>query len=102
MATVPLEELRRRAEAVATAVGPSDELALVDAHAMAGGGSAAGMSIPSVALTVPGDRRAELRRGDPPVVARTRRGETICDLRSVEPAQDAILAAALATLVGRG
>jgi hypothetical protein len=46
-------------------------------------------------VAVDGDCTAALRRADPPVVARVADGRTICDLRAVDPEDDAHLAAAL-------
>jgi L-seryl-tRNA(Ser) seleniumtransferase len=51
--------------------------------------------IPSAGVAFAGDLTAELRRSDPPVIARVEDGRTICDLRTVLPDQDASLAKAL-------
>jgi L-seryl-tRNA(Ser) seleniumtransferase len=89
MATVPVETLRRRAEALG-AGRP------VDTVAIAGAGSLPGLDIPSAGITVDGDVTAALRANDPPVVARARDGRTLIDLRTVDPADDAIVAKAVA------
>ncbi len=98
MATAAAAGLRARAETIAAAVG---------------GGRGRG-------LLVGGGRRCPARRGDPvvgrggpgrppggtpgqparPIVARVTHGETLLDLRTVAPAADPAVAAALATLPG--
>ncbi len=45
-----------------------------------------------------GDRRAELRAADPPIIARVHEGRTVLDLRTVDPTDDAHVAAALGGL----
>ncbi len=52
--------------------------------------------IPSAGVALDGDVTAALRSWDPPVVARVKEGVTVCDLRAVEPDDDAHLAKALA------
>ena len=69
--------------------------------AVAGGGSLPGIEIPSAGLSLSGDRCEELRRHEVPVIACARGGETLLDLRSVLPADDAVIAAALRGLEGR-
>jgi L-seryl-tRNA(Ser) seleniumtransferase len=89
LATVPVETLRRRAEAIG--VGTP-----VDCVAVVGGGSAPGQSIPSAGVALDGDHAAALRANVPPVIARVADARTILDLRTVEPADDATVAKALA------
>jgi len=88
MATAPVEGLRARAAALG--VGEPVETA-----AVAGGGSLPGLEIPSAGVAIDGDRTAALRAGDQPVIARVADGRTVCDLRTVDPADDAVLAKAL-------
>ena len=54
-------------------------------------------SIPKALL--PGDRVDDLRANNPPVIARVAEDSTILDLRTVHPDDDAVVAAAIATLV---
>ena len=68
---------------------------VVACDSLPGAGSLPGTTIPSAGVAVDGDRTAALRRAEPPVVARVAEGRTICDLRTVEPDDDAHLAAAL-------
>jgi L-seryl-tRNA(Ser) seleniumtransferase len=88
MAAVPVEELRRRASALG--VGE-----VVDTASVPGGGSVPGLEIPSAGVAVDGDRTAALRSFDPPVIARMVDGRTVCDLRTVAPEDDAVVAKAL-------
>jgi L-seryl-tRNA(Ser) seleniumtransferase len=88
MATAPVDELRRRADNLG--VGQA-----VDTVAVAGAGSLPGLDIPSAGVAVAGDVTAMLRSHDPPVIARTRDGRTLLDLRTVDPADDAVVAKAL-------
>jgi L-seryl-tRNA(Ser) seleniumtransferase len=48
-----------------------------------------------VGVALDGDQREALRACDPPVVARVVEGRTVLDLRTVEPADDAVVAKAL-------
>ena len=90
MAAAPLDGLRARAEALG--VGK-----VVDTVAVAGGGSVPGQDVPSAGVALDGDHAAHLRRHDPPIVVRVHEGMTVCDLRTVDPLDDQVLAAALAT-----
>jgi L-seryl-tRNA(Ser) seleniumtransferase len=86
MATIPPEELRARAEAVAAAVPAGVAgVKVVDTEAVAGGGSLPGLTIPSVGVAVEVD--------DPAAALAALRD----DLRTVAPADDGLLAAALSS-----
>jgi len=89
MATAPVAELRRRAEALG--VGRP-----VPCSSVAGAGSLPGSEIPSYGVALEGDRTAALRSAHPPVVARVREGWTVLDLRTVDPADDDLVAKAVA------
>ena len=91
MAAAPVEGLRARAEALG--VGK-----VVDTVAVAGGGSVPGQEVPSAGVAIDGDHAAQLRSHDPPIVARVHDGWTMCDLRTVDPADDPVLAKSLARL----
>jgi L-seryl-tRNA(Ser) seleniumtransferase len=91
MAATPVEVLRQRA----TGLGVGQA---VDTVAVAGGGSVPGQDVPSAGVAVDGDHAERLRRHDPPIVARVHEGTTVCDLRTVDPADDPLLAKALAGL----
>ena len=89
MATTEVGELRRRA----TSIGVGEP---VDCSSVAGGGSLPGLEIPSAGVALAGDRTAALRAHDPPVIARVAGDRTVADLRTVDPADDPVLAKALA------
>jgi L-seryl-tRNA(Ser) seleniumtransferase len=91
MATAPVETLRSRAAAIA-AIGVGSA---VDTDAVPGAGTAPGVTIPSAGVAIDGDHTAALRACDPAVMARVTDGRTICDLRAVDPSDDAALAKAL-------
>jgi L-seryl-tRNA(Ser) seleniumtransferase len=91
MASVPVESLRRRA----TAIGVGK---VVACSSVPGGGSGPGLTIPSIGVAVEGDHTAALRRHDLPVIARAHDGQTICDLRTVDPDDDEMLGKALQAL----
>jgi L-seryl-tRNA(Ser) seleniumtransferase len=95
MAAAPVEQLRRRAAAIATAV---PACTVVDTESLPGAGSAPGVTIASAGVSVAGDHLAALRSHRPPIIARTRDRTTILDLRSVHPDDDAHLIAALSEL----
>ena len=89
LASTPLEALRRRAEALGSGQ-------VVDCMSVMGGGALPGRTIPSVGVALPGDRTEALRAASPAVLARVVDGHTVCDLRTVFPEQDPLLAKALA------
>lgn len=91
MAAATTDELRGRAEAIGGG-------AIVASEAVPGGGSAPGVTIPSVAIALDGDRVAALRSLDPPVIARVDGHRTLLDLRSVDPGDDPVLAKAIAAV----
>ncbi|MEQ1703767.1 MAG: L-seryl-tRNA(Sec) selenium transferase, partial [Ilumatobacteraceae bacterium] len=95
MAATSTDALHARASAIVTAAGRGE---VTDSDAVPGAGSAPGTLIPSVAIRVTGDHLAALRAVQPPVVARTRDGATLLDLRTVHPSDDALLTAAIAAL----
>ncbi len=87
MATRPVAELRARAEALG--VGE-----VCDMAATTGGGTLPGVEIPSAGIVLDGGLTAALRRYDVPVIARVAGQRTYLDLRTVDPADDATVAAA--------
>jgi L-seryl-tRNA(Ser) seleniumtransferase len=94
MATIPVAELRARAAALG--VGEVRDLAAVP-----GGGTLPGVEIPSAGIVLEGDHSAALRAASPPVIARVQDQTTHLDLRTVDPAHDAHVAAACRALEGR-
>ncbi|MGE0306803.1 MAG: L-seryl-tRNA(Sec) selenium transferase [Acidimicrobiia bacterium] len=98
MATVPVESLRTRAEAIVAAISASANVSVVNSDALVGAGSAPGVSVPSVALRLEGDHGAALRNRTPPVIARVVDGATLLDLRSVNPSCDHVIVESLSAL----
>jgi L-seryl-tRNA(Ser) seleniumtransferase len=97
MATASVDDLRARAEAIASAVPGAK---VVDTTAAAGGGSLPGLDIASagVALQVADDDRALRQLREHRVVALVRDGSIVCDVRTVDPRDDGRLASALRSL----
>lgn len=95
MVAQPVDVLRNRAEAI---VASAARGSVVATEALPGAGSAPGVTMPSAGLVLDGDRLAALRAHDTPVIARTRDGRTFLDLRSVDAADDPIVATAIASL----
>ncbi len=83
--------LRERAAAL-RAGDPCDTVATM------GGGSIPGSEIPSAGVRILGDHRATLRAGDLPIMARMDGDFTVIDLRAVDPGDDGVIGAALASL----
>jgi len=97
MAATPVGTLRQRAERLASVVAGAK---VVDTEAVAGGGSLPGLVIPSCGVAVEAADAdaalAALRHVG--IVARVDAGAIVCDLRTIDPSDDARLAAALATI----
>jgi L-seryl-tRNA(Ser) seleniumtransferase len=102
MVTAGVDGLRRRATALAEALGWPVDRAVVDSLATIGGGSLPGDTMPSVALRVPSNAPSRdakrLRLGEPAVVGRIEDEALLVDLRTVDPSDDAQLLAALRAL----
>ena len=106
--TATLASVQARARACAEQLAAAGvDCHAVAAEATAGGGGAPGVTLPSAALSLPeqlaGPLRqgAAVRAGDVPAVAgRIQDGRLLLDLRSVAPADDRQLAAAVLAAVG--
>jgi L-seryl-tRNA(Ser) seleniumtransferase len=68
--------------------------------AVAGAGSVPGLDIPSAGVELDGDHTASLRADEPPVIARLRKGNTVLDLRTIEPADDEVVRKACQAVLG--
>ncbi len=98
----PVAEITERARRLARelvqgageALAPGD-VEVVRTTSTVGGGGAPGVPLPSAGLSLPAAFAEALRTGEAPVVARVEGGATVVDLRSVPPAADADLLAAL-------
>jgi L-seryl-tRNA(Ser) seleniumtransferase len=109
MIATPTDALRRRAEAIAATVGVAASVAEV--RSTVGGGSLPGETLPSVAVTIdpsgtgvgPDALLAALRAGTPAVVGRIESRCAVFDVRTVDAADDDVLAESLrAALLGAG
>ncbi len=67
----------------------------VAAAARVGGGGAPDFELPSAAVSLPAGYAEPLRHGRPPVVGYTADGRTLLDVRSLDPADDDALVAAV-------
>jgi L-seryl-tRNA(Ser) seleniumtransferase len=102
MLTLAVEDLDRRARAVAAALaGTAAKCQIREGFSTTGGGSAPESQLPTrlLALRVEGQTASavdqRLRSGDPPVVARIERDEVLLDLRTVADDDDTKLAEAI-------
>ena len=108
MATTPVEQLRRRAEAIVSALsageravkpGGAPGVKVIETDAAAGGGSLPGLTIPSIGVAIaaadPEALHARMRALG--VVARIADGALVCDLRTVDDSEDETLIGALHT-----
>jgi len=104
MISTPAEALRRRGEDLLAGLGMTAigvEARLASTAATIGGGSLPGETLSSFALVLRSrglsaeGLMARLRSGDPPVIGRVTEDVVILDLRTVDPAEDGLLAAAV-------
>ncbi len=100
-----VEELKKRGEAIASAIG-SERVRVVDSEAKVGGGAAPQAGVASVALEIdPGELGADefkrrLRQYDPPVIGRVVSDRVILDVRTIFPDEDKIVVGAVRKLLG--
>lgn len=98
--TADAAALRTRADALAAQTGGT----VVEGYSMIGGGSTPGEGIPTpVVRLLPANAEAAartLRAGDPAIVVRVAEGAILVDLRTVAPADDALLAGRLTDATG--
>jgi L-seryl-tRNA(Ser) seleniumtransferase len=104
MLRVTEEELRHRAEHIARQLrisSPQLEIEVVESRSVLGGGAAPGSTMPSRALAVRSgglsseEMMGRLRQWAMPIITRVEDERVLLDLRTVEPAQDATIVAAL-------
>jgi L-seryl-tRNA(Ser) seleniumtransferase len=98
MATAPLDTVHARAEHIVATAGAGTGARVVDTSCIPGAGSTPGAAIPSAGIEINGDRLADLRSLRPPVIARREGTGTVLDMRSVSPADDDLIVAALVAL----
>ncbi|MGH3694611.1 MAG: L-seryl-tRNA(Sec) selenium transferase [Pseudonocardiaceae bacterium] len=83
-------ELRRRADAIATALATRGlDATAVTSQATVGGGGAPGVILHSAAISLPERYAALLRAGSPPVLGRLEQGRCLLDLRALPAEHDA-------------
>ncbi len=99
MAGATQDVLRKRADRIADGFGD-----VISASSVAGGGTLPGLEIVGPVVRIPGpgtDRRwRSLLDHDPPIVTRRSDGDLFLDVRTVDEADDAMLASAVATVCG--
>ena len=88
MAAQPWATLRTRADAIVAATGVGT---VVDCDSLPGAGSTPGAAIASAAIAISGDHLQTLRRATPPLIARVRDDTTLIDVRTIDPADDAVV-----------
>ena len=92
----PMPALRERAEQLAESLRAHGVKAqAVESTAVVGGGAAPGVTLPSIAVSVPSALATPLRMGQPPVVGRAEDGQCLLDLRTVVPEDDELILAAV-------
>jgi L-seryl-tRNA(Ser) seleniumtransferase len=96
------DDIEARAHALAAQLHEHGwRVAMISGSSAVGGGSAPGVELPTVLLSVSRDgesasqTEAVLRALDPPVIARIEHDQVVLDLRTVPPQQDGQLAALL-------
>lgn len=121
MITAPLEALSSRAGAVVAGAwegardgdrtgdrkGRVPRAEVGAGWSLVGGGTFPDARLPSVVIRLHVGEDADawlgaLRAHDPPVVARRKKGQVILDLRTVDPDEDEVVAAALRSILGAG
>ncbi len=94
MITMSRDEISARAAALVMAM-PEGVATTIEGRSMIGGGSLPEQSLPTTLVGIatgdPDGLAARLRQGCPAVVARVQEGRVLLDLRTVFPAQDALL-----------
>ena len=95
--SVSVEALRARAEMLVAAMN-APRVSIVDTEASVGGGAFPTATIRSVGIAIADDTdriEAQLRRNDPPIIARASAGRLILDLRTIDAQDDSTVTTAL-------
>jgi L-seryl-tRNA(Ser) seleniumtransferase len=107
MMRISEDELQHRAESIAQQLqtaSPQLEIEIISTRSLLGGGSAPGSTLPSRALAVCADNLPadtlllRLRKWQTPIIARVENDRVLLDLRTVQPAHDATIVAALQSI----
>jgi L-seryl-tRNA(Ser) seleniumtransferase len=92
----PVERLRDRAGRLAADLARAGlDARATGSDAVVGGGGAPGVRLPSAAVSLPATLAGSLRKSNPPVAGRVEDGRLLLDLRTVDPADDDVLRAAV-------
>jgi L-seryl-tRNA(Ser) seleniumtransferase len=92
----PVQRLRDRAGRLAADLARAGlDARAAESDAVVGGGGAPGVRLPSAAVSLPATLGSSLRKHSPPVAGRIEDGRLLLDLRTVDPADDAALRAAV-------
>jgi L-seryl-tRNA(Ser) seleniumtransferase len=109
MMRISEEELERRAERMADLLRsscPTFQLEVIESRSVLGGGAAPGSTLGTRVLAVKSESMnadelcARLRRWETPIIARVEEDRVLLDLRTVGPAQEAIIIAAITGITG--
>ncbi len=104
MMRISENELERRAQQLADRLRancPSLQIEVIESRSVLGGGAAPGSTLPTRVLAVKSGSQnadelcARLRQWETPIIARVEEGRVLLDLRTVEPAQEETIVAAL-------
>ncbi len=101
LAADPASVFERAERSAARLASAGLDAPVVAAKAAVGGGGAPGVELDSAAVSLPESLAVPLRRGQPAVVGRLEQGRLLLDLRSVSPADDALLVDAVLAAAGR-
>jgi L-seryl-tRNA(Ser) seleniumtransferase len=100
MISMPVEDIRRRAENWSRALGTGD---VIEGEAMVGGGSLPGETQPTFVLSIsvknPNKFLIKLREQDPPIIARTENNNILFDPRTILVEQDDVLVQIIQSLI---
>ena len=96
----PVGRLRDRAWLAADLARAGLDARAAGSDAVVGGGGAPGVRLPSAAVSLPATLAASLRTNQPAVAGRVEDGRLLLDLRTVDPADDATLLAAVLAVTG--
>ncbi len=101
MAVRSVEALRLRAEHIASVVS-SVSVTAAPCSSVPGGGTLPDAEIPSYGIAITGDLSAAFRHQQPPVIVRVAAGDTVIDLRTIDPADDALLISHITSVMQAG
>src|SRR5215469_16608693 len=101
-----LDQIRERTTrfARALAANPCFKIGLEEGQTLIGGGSAPGVGLPTVLITIESSGlsasmlESELRLGQLPVITRTERDRVVIDLRTVSPDEESMIIQALESI----